>query len=70
MKPLTNTQLDELFVDVREFNSQEKRQLLVVEDNEIESSQIIGLLQEDNIEITLASSGEQALEYLKDKSFE
>ena len=40
----------------------------ILEDNAIESSQIINLLQEENIEITVAYKGEQALEYLSNQT--
>ncbi|MGZ3919154.1 MAG: response regulator, partial [Bacteroidia bacterium] len=69
-KPLTKDILDELFKDIIEFHNKEKRQLLIVEDNEIESSQIVKLMQEENIEITTASTGKKALELLKEKQFD
>src|SRR5690606_20854272 len=61
-KPLDNDQLDVLFSDIVRFNDQETRRLLVIEDNELESSQIVKLIQEDNIEVTIAPTGEKALE--------
>ncbi len=70
LKPLDNTILNDLFADIMEFNAQEKRQLLVVEDNELESSQIAGLLQEESIEITIVSNGQAALEMLKERKFD
>jgi CheY-like chemotaxis protein len=70
LKPLNNDQLNELFFDIVEFSNKEKRQLLIVEDNEIESSQIVKTLQEDNIEITIASTGKKALELIKEKQFD
>jgi len=70
LKPLNNDILDELFDDIIEFHNREKRQLLVIEDNEIESSQIVKTLQEDGIEITIVSSGKKALDLLKEKQFD
>jgi len=70
LKPLSNDQMNELFDDIIEFNDKEKRQLLVIEDNEVESSQIVRTLQEDNIEITIANTGKKALELLKDKKYD
>ncbi|MBA3664223.1 MAG: HAMP domain-containing protein [Bacteroidetes bacterium] len=69
-KPLTKDILDELFKDIVEFNNREKRQLLIVEDNEIESSQVVKLMKEENIEITIAATGNKALELLKEKEFD
>ncbi|HEY0030003.1 MAG TPA: HAMP domain-containing protein [Bacteroidia bacterium] len=70
LKPLNNGQLDELFKEIIEFNSKETKQLLVVEDNELESSQIVKLLQEERIEITIASTGDKALQLMSEKSFD
>jgi HAMP domain-containing protein/signal transduction histidine kinase/CheY-like chemotaxis protein len=70
LKPLNNDQLNDLFSDIVDFSNKEKRQLLVVEDNEIESSQIVKTLQEDNIEITIAPTGKKALELIKEKQFD
>jgi HAMP domain-containing protein/signal transduction histidine kinase/CheY-like chemotaxis protein len=70
LKPLSNDQLDELFADIIELNNKEKRQLLIIEDNELESSQVVKLLKEDNIEITIAPTGKKALELLKENSFD
>jgi HAMP domain-containing protein/signal transduction histidine kinase/CheY-like chemotaxis protein len=70
LKPLNKDQLDDLFKDIIDFSNKEKRQLLVIEDNEIESSQIIKLLQEDNIDITTANTGKMALDLLKEKQFD
>ncbi len=70
LKPLSNEILDNLFSDILKFDSKITRQLLIVEDNEVESSQLVKLLQEETIEITVASSGEHALELLKEKTFD
>jgi signal transduction histidine kinase/DNA-binding response OmpR family regulator/HAMP domain-containing protein len=64
LKPLSNHQLDELFKDVVEFNAQETRQLLIIEDNELESSQVVKLFEGDNIQVTIADTGTKALELL------
>jgi CheY-like chemotaxis protein len=70
LKPLNNDQLDTLFEDIIEFSEKEVKYLLVVEDNEHESSQIIKLLQEEQIEITIAETGQKALDLLKTKKFD
>jgi signal transduction histidine kinase/CheY-like chemotaxis protein len=70
LKPLSNDQLDHLFSDIVDFNARETKQLLVVEDNELDSSQIVKLLKEENIEITIATTGEKALQYMQEKEFD
>ena len=69
-KPLSNDQLDILFQDILAFNQKEVKELLIVEDNELESSQIVKLLKEDKIEVTIADTGKKAMELLKEKQFD
>jgi HAMP domain-containing protein/signal transduction histidine kinase/CheY-like chemotaxis protein len=70
LKPLNNDQLDVLFQDILSFHQKEVKQLLIVEDNELESSQIVKLMREEKIEITIAETGQKALDLLKDKQFD
>jgi CheY-like chemotaxis protein len=69
-KPLNNKQLDSLFQDILNFHSKAVKQLLVIEDNELESSQIVKLLQEDKVQVTIAPTGEKALELLKENTYD
>src|SRR5439155_21267576 len=69
-KPLNNKQLDVLFRDILIFNEKDVKQLLVIEDNELESSQIVKLMQEEKIQVTIAPTGEKALELVKDNSYD
>ena len=70
LKPLSNTQLDELFEEIKTFHAKEVKQLLVIEDNEIESSQVVQLFKEDKIEVTIAHTGEEGLQKLREKEFD
>ncbi|MCW3105393.1 MAG: response regulator [Bacteroidetes bacterium] len=70
LKPLNNDQLDILFQDILAFNQKEVKQLLIVEDNELESSQIVKLMNEEKIEITIAETGKKAMELLTEKQFD
>ncbi len=69
-KPLNNKQLDNLFQDILNFHAKAVKQLLVIEDNELESSQIVKLMQEDKVQVTIASTGEKALELLKENTYD
>jgi CheY-like chemotaxis protein len=69
-KPLNNEQLDNLYRDIVDFNAKQIKQLLVIEDNELESSQIVKLLQDEKIAVTIASTGQKALELLRDNVFD
>ncbi|MBC7849062.1 MAG: response regulator [Chitinophagaceae bacterium] len=65
MKPLDNESLDELLRDIVNFNRKEVRNVLIVEDNELESSQIARMLHEDTINVTIADTGQKALEMIE-----
>lgn len=69
-KPLNNQQLDELFTDIVNFNNRPTRELLIVEDNEIDSSQIAQTLAFEQVNVTTAPNGQAALELLKQKVFD
>ncbi|WP_336516812.1 HAMP domain-containing protein [Pollutibacter soli] len=70
MKPLTNEALDDLFDDIISLRNKQKRNVLVVEDNEIESSQIAQLLKEENIDITITDTGNKALKQLTEEEYD
>jgi signal transduction histidine kinase/CheY-like chemotaxis protein len=70
LKPLDNESLTELFEDIKSFNKQTVRNVLVIEDNELDSSQIAKMLSEDNINITIASTGKKALKLIGSKDFD
>jgi signal transduction histidine kinase/DNA-binding response OmpR family regulator len=70
LKPLNNRQLDELFADVVNFNNKTTRELLIIEDNELESSEIVKVLAGENIHVTIADTGKKALELLENNSYD
>ncbi|MEP7265728.1 MAG: response regulator, partial [Bacteroidota bacterium] len=70
LKPLETDSMKELFNDIIEFNKKEVKEVLVIEDNEIDSSQIAKMLTDENIHVTIADTGKQALKQLKGKDFD
>src|SRR5206468_6092921 len=63
LKPLKNEALTVLFNDIVEYHERKPKRLLIVEDNELDSSQIAKVLDNgDLIDITVASTGKEALE--------
>ena len=71
LKPLKNEALSVLFSDIATFNIRQQRHLLVVEDNEIDCSQIVKELENgDIIKITIATTGKEAIELVKVDSFD
>ncbi|HEY6171158.1 MAG TPA: HAMP domain-containing protein, partial [Candidatus Kapabacteria bacterium] len=70
LKPLKNQSLNNLFSDIVKYNERKGRTLLLVEDNEMDSSNIVKMLKHDSLKITVARTGSQALKHLKDKSYD
>ncbi|PUZ26454.1 hybrid sensor histidine kinase/response regulator [Chitinophaga parva] len=70
-KPLKNEALDVLFSDIVSFFERKTKRLLIVEDNELDSSQILRMLDNgDRIEITLANNGREGLDHLRSQDFD
>jgi HAMP domain-containing protein/signal transduction histidine kinase/CheY-like chemotaxis protein len=70
-KPLKNEALSILFNDIVEFDKRTTKNLLVVEDNEIDCSQIVKMLDNgDLIDITIAQTGAEALELVKNNVYD
>ncbi len=70
LKPLENDSLNELFEDILSFSKKDLKKVLVVEDNETDSSQIIRMLGNGILEVTLAETGKKAIEQDNFKSFD
>ena len=70
IKPSTTEALDECLDRIKKFVEPHVKRLLIVEDNEIERQSIVDLLSHDDIEITTASTGAEALERLLDRPFD
>jgi CheY-like chemotaxis protein len=63
-KPVTPAQLEEVFSTIEKNVIKCMRRLLIIEDNEVESESMIALLQERNLEISVAGSGAKAIDIL------
>jgi CheY-like chemotaxis protein len=71
LKPLKNEVLTVLFNDIVEYHSRKPKRILVVEDNELDSSQIAKILDNgDLIEIEVASTGKAALELITQNKYD
>jgi HAMP domain-containing protein/signal transduction histidine kinase/CheY-like chemotaxis protein len=70
LKPIENESLNDLFDDILSFNRKETKRILVIEDNELDSSQISKMLQAENLELTIAPTGQQAIEDSQIKDFD
>jgi signal transduction histidine kinase/CheY-like chemotaxis protein/HAMP domain-containing protein len=69
-KPLTTDGLEEALQRIKHFVAPRIRQLLVVEDDPAEQLSIGELLRSDDIEITAATTGREALERMRARSFD
>jgi len=71
LKPLKAEALTVLFDDIIEYQNRKPKKVLIVEDNEIESSQIAKTLQSENvIDIEITHSGEDALKLVQNNTYD
>jgi HAMP domain-containing protein/signal transduction histidine kinase/CheY-like chemotaxis protein len=71
LKPLKNEALSILFKDIIEYHSRKPKQLLIVEDNELDSSQIAKILDNgDIVNVEIAASGKVALELIRKNMYD
>ncbi len=70
LKPLEAHALDELFGDIISYNKKQVKDVLVVEDNQLDSSQIAKILQDENVSVTIAATGKKALRLINSKDYD
>ena len=70
LKPLDNDQLHELLKDITDFNQKNIKRILVVEDNELDSSQIVKMLESDTLQVTIAPTGKKAVAQINSKEYD
>jgi HAMP domain-containing protein/signal transduction histidine kinase/CheY-like chemotaxis protein len=70
LKPLDNDSLNDLFDDIITFNEKKEKHVLVVEDNEIDSSQIVKILRSDDLHVHIANTGKDAFEQMEKQEFD
>ena len=68
VKPVTTEGLTDCFDRIKSFITPHLKQLLVVEDNEIESASIVELLGHTDIEITAVGTGAEALAVMRQRT--
>ena len=71
LKPLSTEALSTLFTDITQYNDRKVKKLLVVEDNELDSSQIAKILDNGElVTIEITDSGLKALELIKENKYD
>jgi CheY-like chemotaxis protein len=70
LKPLNNDLLNSLFEDIIGYHLKETKRILIVEDNELDSSQIAKMHESENLLVTIANSGKEALDLVEENEFD
>jgi CheY-like chemotaxis protein/signal transduction histidine kinase len=69
-KPISSAALEQALSRIKEYATQRRKRLLVVEDNPAEQLSIKELLSHDDIDITVSASGTEALSILNEQAFD
>jgi HAMP domain-containing protein/signal transduction histidine kinase/CheY-like chemotaxis protein len=71
LKPLKSETLAALFKDIIDYNAISQKRLLIVEDNELDSSQVAKILDNgDLLNIEIVDSGLKALELIRENQYD
>jgi signal transduction histidine kinase/CheY-like chemotaxis protein len=70
LKPLDNDVLNELFNDIIQYHNKSMRNILVVEDNELDSSQIVKMLESDNLQVKIAATANEAISEIRQQLYD
>jgi CheY-like chemotaxis protein len=70
VKPVKNESLDYLFKDIHHFKQKKNRNLLVIDDNEIELNMVVDAVKGDDIVVFTAINAQQAVKLLREQSFD
>jgi len=69
-KPTSTEELESALSRIKEYSSPRRKQLLIVEDNPAEQLSIRELLSYDDIDVTVAETGADALKQMSERSFD
>jgi HAMP domain-containing protein/CheY-like chemotaxis protein/signal transduction histidine kinase len=70
VKPVTNGDLEMTFDRMNEFLSRDARELLVVEDDDVQRMSLVELIGNGDVHTTAVGTGEEALNRLKQQKFD
>ena len=71
LKPLKTSALNDLFQDIIQYNNRINKKLLIIEDNELDSSQVARTLENgDLIKIDIIDNGAKAMEMIKENDYD
>jgi CheY-like chemotaxis protein/HAMP domain-containing protein len=69
-KPSTTDGLNQAITRIKAFSNTRRKRLLVVDDNQAECQGVVALLAHDDVEVTTASTGADALAELSEQSYD
>ncbi|HKO36687.1 MAG TPA: response regulator, partial [Pyrinomonadaceae bacterium] len=69
-KPVTNVDLAQTFDHINEFLARDARELLLVEDDDVQRMSLVELIGNGDVRTTAVATGEEALRRLKEKRFD
>ncbi len=70
VKPVTNGDLEKTFDRINEFLSREARELLLVEDDDVQRMSLVELIGNGDVKTTAVGTGAEALNRLKQQKFD
>jgi signal transduction histidine kinase/DNA-binding response OmpR family regulator/HAMP domain-containing protein len=71
LKPLKTTALNDLFNDIIQYNDRKHKKVLIIEDNELDSSQVAKILDNgDLLQIEIIDSGNKGLEKIRENDYD
>jgi len=70
LKPVTNGDLATTFDNINEFLARDARELLVVEDDDVQRMSVVELIGNGDVRTTAVGTGQEALNRLKEKKFD
>ncbi|MHA0857877.1 response regulator [Paenibacillus sp. CMAA1364] len=69
-KPTSKNALEGAFLHIKSFAEKSLKQLLIVEDDEMQRNEMVQLVLHDDVSITTVSTGEEALEQLRTQTYD
>ena len=69
-RPVTREAIERTFTSIRAFIDRRVKNLLVVEDDDVERASIVELIGNDDVHVTAVATGEEALDAIEQKQYD
>src|SRR5262249_38289477 len=69
-KPVSKKALTEAFANIKQFVERKTRELLIIEDNDIERNAIVSMVGNGDLAVTAVATAAEALAALREKPFD